>query len=224
MAGALADKGRVSMLISLLGEGTRRTATELAEVAGVSPPTASNHLAKLTDAGLLERTREGRRCYFTIASNGVVGALDALMAISEPIEGVDLPMDDGAAERAMSVARSCYGHLAGALGEQVFKSLEARNAFAEGPSGMELTPRGRAILTAQGLDIDKLSRAHKGEACRPCAERTPEASHLGGYIARGLLDIMLARGWAVADEKGRALHFSEEGRAALDRSFPPIEG
>jgi len=39
---------------------------ELTEPLGLSQPTVSHHLKKLTDAGLLEREQRGRWAYFSI--------------------------------------------------------------------------------------------------------------------------------------------------------------
>jgi DNA-binding transcriptional ArsR family regulator len=52
LAALVGDAARATMLSALL-DGRALTASELARAAHVTPQTASTHLAKLTDAGLL---------------------------------------------------------------------------------------------------------------------------------------------------------------------------
>ena len=54
---ALADENRLK-IVGLLANGTR-TVEEVAAVLGVSPSTASHHLAKLAKAGLVSATPDG---------------------------------------------------------------------------------------------------------------------------------------------------------------------
>jgi len=60
VAALMADPARAAMLGALLG-GTQLSAGELSQLAGVSPATASAHLARLLDGGLVAVTRQGKR-------------------------------------------------------------------------------------------------------------------------------------------------------------------
>ena len=69
-----AEAGRYAALFKVLAEPVRlrilsqlaaggcgpASVNEITEMVGLSQPTVSHHLKKLTEAGLLERTREGR--------------------------------------------------------------------------------------------------------------------------------------------------------------------
>lgn len=56
----LADPSRLQVLSHLAaGGGDALTVSELAERVRLSQPTVSHHLKRMTDAGLLERSREG---------------------------------------------------------------------------------------------------------------------------------------------------------------------
>lgn len=57
---ALAGEPSRAVILHALLEGRALTATELAHVAGVTPQTASGHLARMIDAGLLSVTQQGR--------------------------------------------------------------------------------------------------------------------------------------------------------------------
>ena len=58
-ANLLGDPGRAAILLSLM-DGLALPAGELASIANVAPQTASGHLARLIDGGLLSVERQGR--------------------------------------------------------------------------------------------------------------------------------------------------------------------
>src|SRR6185503_10797286 len=65
VAALLADRARAAMLTALL-DGRPLAAGELARVAGVTPQTASAHLAKMREAGLVTMVRQGRHRYYRL--------------------------------------------------------------------------------------------------------------------------------------------------------------
>jgi DNA-binding transcriptional ArsR family regulator len=60
------------------------TASELAFAARITPQTASTHLAKLTEAGLLSVIPDGRHRYFRLSSRKVVEMLDGIVSVALP--------------------------------------------------------------------------------------------------------------------------------------------
>ena len=67
IAALVGDPARATMVSALL-DGRALTASELAFAARITPQTASTHLAKLTEAGVLSVVRSGRHRYFRLAS------------------------------------------------------------------------------------------------------------------------------------------------------------
>lgn len=67
---ALADPARVR-LVNILAACGQVCVCELTEPLGLSQPTVSHHLKKLTDAGLLEREQRGRWAYFSIKEDAM---------------------------------------------------------------------------------------------------------------------------------------------------------
>ena len=63
---ALGDPARVRIVNLLATADGPVCVCELIEPLGLSQPTVSHHLKKLTDAGLLEREQRGRWAYFSI--------------------------------------------------------------------------------------------------------------------------------------------------------------
>ena len=68
---ALGDPARVRIVNVLATAGEAVCACELYEPLGLSQPTVSHHLKKLTDAGLLEREQRGKWAYFSLKRDAV---------------------------------------------------------------------------------------------------------------------------------------------------------
>ncbi len=82
LLGALiGDPARANMLTALMS-GKALTATELSQEAGITPQTASGHLAKLQEGGLLGQVRQGRHRYYSLAGEDVALVLENLMGIA----------------------------------------------------------------------------------------------------------------------------------------------
>jgi ArsR family transcriptional regulator, arsenate/arsenite/antimonite-responsive transcriptional repressor len=76
---ALADPARVRIVNLLATADGPVCACEFEPALGLSQPTVSHHLRKLTDAGLLEREQRGKWAYFSLDG-------DALTRIARLIE------------------------------------------------------------------------------------------------------------------------------------------
>jgi DNA-binding transcriptional ArsR family regulator len=129
VASLIADPARAVMLVGLV-DGRALPAGELAYSAGVTPQTASSHLAKLVDGGLLAVEREGRHRYYRLAGAHVAQALEQLAAIrpAEPVRRKAVTAN----ARELSFARCCYDHLAGRLGVAVTDALKRRESWSQG--------------------------------------------------------------------------------------------
>jgi len=77
----LTDPKRLLLLASL-GDGDR-TVGELAAVIGTSLPNASQHLAVLRSAGLVDGRREGASVRYRLAEPAILDACDIVGAIVE---------------------------------------------------------------------------------------------------------------------------------------------
>lgn len=74
---ALADPARVRILNMLATSGEPVCVCHLIEPLGLSQPTVSHHLKRLTDAGLLAREQRGKWAYFSLRPE----AVDKLTAV-----------------------------------------------------------------------------------------------------------------------------------------------
>src|SRR5579859_5412224 len=112
LAALVGDPARANMLIALM-DGRALTATELAQVAGVTPQTASGHLARLSTAGLLGIEKQGRHRYHRLASRDIARMLEGMMNIATTISAPRARrVVIGPRDQALRAARTCYDHLA----------------------------------------------------------------------------------------------------------------
>lgn len=221
IAALIGDPARAEVLTALLADRAL-SATELADIAGVSKSTISAHLEKLLRAGLVAFERQGRHKYFRLSDRDVARALESLMGVAWRTGAVHLPAVP--ADPALRKARVCYDHLAGELGVRVYEGL-VRNGALILPSeptseeaGLELTATGERLF--QNLDIDTGAlRVKRRSFCRPCLDWSERRHHLAGALGAALLHRITELRWARRRKGSRALLFSALGEAALRLAF-----
>ena len=81
---ALGDPARVRIVNALATSAEPVCSCELEPVLGLSQPTVSHHLKKLTDAGLLEREQRGRWAYYSLSPEAA-STLAALVDLKEAV-------------------------------------------------------------------------------------------------------------------------------------------
>lgn len=198
----LSDPSRVAMLLSLM-HGLTRPASELAEIAGVTPATASAHLKRLLNGKLLRVEQSGRHRYFKLAGSHVADALEA-MALHAPQRKAAKILDPG--RQIFTNARTCYRHLAGKLGVAWFQALEKQKLLSIGGGALELSRRGVVRCEAAGFETKRWP------AGKPCLDWTERQSHLGGPLGSLLTQEMLRKNWLARHKEGRAVRLTTIGR------------
>lgn len=120
IANLLADPARAAMLWTLI-DGTTRPAGELAFAANVSAQSASAHLAKLVEGGLLLSEAQGRHRYFRIASAEAAHLIESLASFGATTRPRTprQPQLVRAMPSQFLHARTCYDHLAGEIAVQI---------------------------------------------------------------------------------------------------------
>ena len=188
----LAEPARAKVLLAL-GDGRSLAASVLAAEAGVAPATASHHLARLVDAGLLVAEPRGRHRYFRLAGPEVGALIEAVARVAPPQPVRSLRQ--GTRAQAIRYARSCYDHLAGRLGVAVADALAEDGA------------RKLALLGVPPL------------AARPCRDWTELRDHIAGPLGAALLTRFVELGWLVRDGKTRAVRLTDTGLEDLPRTL-----
>jgi len=202
---ALADSARASVLLAL-ADGRALPASVLAAEAGVTPSTASHHLARLVQAGLVRCTAKGRYRYYDLAGPTVADLIEtaARLAPGRPITS----LRQGTRMHALRYARRCYDHLAGRLGVAVLDALKTGGPFValdEDPSAFALAAQGADWFAERGITMP--SRL----VGRTCMDWTEQRPHLAGPLGRILLDQFLRLEWLTPRPTTRALRLTERG-------------
>lgn len=223
VAALVGDPARANML-SVLMDGRTLTATELAYVAGVAPQTASGHLAKLNDAGLLSLKRQGRRRYFRLASPLVARMLEGLMVLAQ--EGPARQRNLWHGGEVLRHARTCYDHMAGRIAVAIADHLTQRSFILLDDDGGQLTDTGRSFFDDSGIDLRLPSR--RRVFCRPCLDWSERRPHLAGVVGAAILRHAVEHDWVKHVRDSRALVVTPVGVRELAAIFgidgmPPLE-
>jgi DNA-binding transcriptional ArsR family regulator len=131
-ASLIAEPTRAAMITALLDDRPL-AAGELARLAGVSPATASAHLARLLNGGLVTMIKQGRHRYYHLAGPEVAAAMEALAHLSNTTPGQVRSLRESRDAAALAQARTCYDHLAGRAGVALLEALLARGVLAPAP-------------------------------------------------------------------------------------------
>jgi len=216
IAALLGDPARANMLSALMG-GQALTAGELAREAGVTPQTASSHLAKLEQGGLLTRRHQGRHNYFALAGPEVGEVMEQLALLAG--RAGHMRTRPGPKDPALRRARVCYDHLAGDAGVALLDALVGQGRIAEDNGSLTLTEAGHAFAREFGLCLETSGRR---PLCKACLDWSVRRSHLAGVMGAALLDRIYALGWARRLDGTRVVAFSAPGLRAFEQAFRPV--
>jgi DNA-binding transcriptional ArsR family regulator len=217
IAGLMGDPVRAAILAALMG-GRALPAGELAFIGNVAPQTASFHLRKMVEGCLISVERQGKHCYYRLASEAVAEALESLAALCPQS---DKPHEREAV-RELRFARSCYKHLAGTLAVEINQGMLARNLIvANGDRSYRLTSEGREWCGSLGVHLSGSARQREN-AGRACLDWTERRHHLGGALGVALFSCLKELGWMVANPNNRAVRVTHTGVRELTRQFTGI--
>lgn len=212
IAAAIGEPARARMLYCLI-DGHARTSTELAVIGEVSPSTASVHLNRLRAERLIKVVVQGRHRYYSLEGPNVARALEALSVLAFGPAAAFVPNTPS----ALRAARTCYDHMAGALGVAIHDAFRSLGWIATAPSesaAYEVTAKGDAGLGSLGIDVDAAHGLRRRFAY-PCLDWSERRPHLGGALAAAVLKVALKRRWVTRDLDTRALEITNQGRREL---------
>jgi DNA-binding transcriptional ArsR family regulator len=198
-------------MLRALADGRALPMTMLASEAGIAASTASAHLTRLVDGGLLAVRAQGRHRYYGLATPQVVTALEALAALSAPAPVRSLRA--GTRAQALRRARTCYDHLAGHLGVALMAALLERGALTGGDGHHDpgaatldrlsapgtdlpyaLTDEGHALLADLAVTLPTTPTTRRPTVAY-CVDWTEQRHHLAGALGAGLLTRFDELGW-----------------------------
>ena len=165
IAALVGDPARCNMLTALM-TGRALTASELAQEAGITPQTASSHLAKLEAGGLIEPEKQGRHRYYRLSDPDVADVLEGLQGIAA--RAGHMRVRTGPKDPALRRARICYDHLAGDLGVQMLDSMKRQKLVRQSKQAIELTGEGKRFMAEElQIDADALTAAIRRAMTNP---------------------------------------------------------
>lgn len=214
IAALVGDPARANILTALM-TGRALTASELAHQAGVTPQTASSHLAKLEAGGLIAQEKQGRHRYYRLADPDVASVLEGLEGLAA--RAGHLRVRTGPKDPALRRARVCYDHLAGEIAVALTDAMIARGQIEIGADGAALTDRGRFLLAEIGVELPPEGKG--AVFCRPCLDWSERRHHLAGMVGAALYRTLLARNWIRRSADSRTVTVTPPGRTALSRYF-----
>jgi DNA-binding transcriptional ArsR family regulator len=215
IAAAMGEPARVRILYALL-DGHARTSTELAVVAGVSPPTGSVHLHRLKSAQLVKVLAQGKHRLYSLAGPDVARALEGLSVLA----GGNRDKFVATTPSRLRLARTCYDHLAGTVAVLLHDRFQALGWLCSKheDKAYDLTTAGTKGFRSLGIDVEAMRalRRRFAYACLDWSERRP---HLGGALGAALLKVALKRKWVIQDLDSRALGITSLGRREMVARF-----
>lgn len=211
----IGDPARANILLALVG-GQALTAGELAWCARVTAQTASGHLAKLTDAGLLTVKAQGRHRYYRLASPLVAQMLENMQVVAA-VQSPPRHRPRTRIDEALQQGRTCYDHLAGRLGVALCDSLVANGHVVLESEAGAATDSGIAFFRRFGIELNP--RNTRRCFCKPCMDWSERRLHIAGSLGSGLLHRCLDLGWIERVRDTRAVCVTNKGWDGLGETF-----
>lgn len=140
--------------------------------------------------------------------------LEALSTIAPTIASDTLRAS--ARARALRHARTCYDHLAGAVGVALADALCADGILAAGD--LSLTDPGVARMQQFGIDVAHLDSASR-PLTRSCLDLSEKRPHLAGALGAALCQQLIEQGWISRMAEPRIVRLSTEGATGLAQTF-----
>lgn len=217
-AALIGDPTRAAILQALL-PGRPLAAGELARLAGVSAATASFHLTKLLDGGMVAVIRQGRHRYYQLAGHEIAAALEAVSVISPGVPPRSLRQSREA--EALAEARTCYDHLAGRVGVALLDAMLDDGLLepaGTSPVRYEVTGPGREKFMSFGVNLTEARRSRR-QFAGECVDWTQRRGHLNGALAAAITARMFALGWIEHGKRRRSVRVTQAGADGLAATF-----
>lgn len=216
----IADPSRAAMLTTLM-DGRALPAGELARASGVTAQTASSHLAKLLEGGLIVVETEGRHRYYRLADSHVAQTLEHLAAIQP--ERATKPKAISPQLRHLRFCRSCYDHMAGQVGVAVTHALQEHDYIRlSSDKQFTVTTAGAEWFASVGVNVASIKPTRRGLA-RQCLDWTERVHHLAGPLAVQFMATLCANGWLRRSKSSRVVTVTPKGWIEFRRTLDVTE-
>lgn len=207
----LCEPSRTKMLWNLL-DGRAYTASELSIVADISPTSASNHLSKLLEAGIVRVEIQGRHRYYSLSNSEIAYAVEGLANLAK--NSITISVKKEPEKNGVKYCRTCYDHLAGFVGVKIIETLETKGYLTKSKNIYLVSEEGWkwfGILDISKGDFNNTRRP----VTRQCLDWSERRPHLAGQLGAEFLNKMFDRKWFKKNKFGRELIITSKGRQEL---------
>ncbi|MGF9769463.1 ArsR/SmtB family transcription factor [Bacillus albus] len=209
------SKSRAQILAYLL-DGKAYPASELAHVTKIKPKTATYHLSKMQEQGILSIEKHGRHRYYRLSNSEISQILELHLEITSQEKVI--PFHQTSQSSKLRCARTCYDHLAGKLGVAITNSLLDKGYLVKKDMCFHITKTGQTFFTEFGIDVNEIKQKKRifAKACLDWMERE---HHLAGSLGNALLERLLQLNWIQRVTKSCAIRVTPNGKKELKRIF-----
>lgn len=206
----IGDPTRIE-LMTIMIDGRYYTVTELSKRTRVSLSTTSYHLKKLTQIGWIDTYKQGKNVYYGLINESIADILELLMTISTPQKIQSYNQKQEYIE--IKEARTCYSHLAGKLGVNLFDFFIEKDYLRRKNHEISLTDAGRVFFEEIGVSSPE---ALNLKLCMDWSERR---FHLAGPLGSEICAAFLRQGWIIKSDKNRSVILSAVSPAWLQAVY-----
>ncbi|RSL30615.1 ArsR family transcriptional regulator [Salibacterium salarium] len=216
VAELLSDPSRSKILIGLM-DGCDHSASELALIAKIKPQTASFHLNKIVDSGVIKVEKQGRHRFYSLKSSECAAILESFLSISPTPEIKSLNQESS--KKTIKFARTCYDHLAGELGVKITNYLLKNEILVEADeSNFTVSHAGNTFFKEFGVNLRDQENKRRAFA-RKCLDWTEREHHLAGALGNAMITRMFELQWLQRKEHTRSLELTPKGIEGVDKAF-----
>lgn len=215
ISGLICEPTRARMLWNLL-DGRAYTATELAVSADISATSASNHLSKLLEAGLLKVETQGRHRYFSFARPEVAYAVESLANLAD--KGLTKQLNKTEYLNGIKYCRTCYDHLAGFVGVKLVETFEFQEFLRKTKAEYEVTEKGWKWFEKFNIFQNDFV-GNRRPLTRQCLDWSERRPHLAGQLGAVFLEKTFERKWFKKTQFSRELVVTATGLKEIQDSL-----
>lgn len=215
IAALIGDSARANILFALKADD-QISAGDLALIANVSNSTASEHLAKLVEGGLVKFVKDGRQKFFMLSDETVAEILINMENLAQFAQRETPVKPDW--DEVHVHARKCMDHVAGKLGCGIAAKIIDRGYVRLGQDGASLSEDGERWLIDFGISPVKLRDCHR-RLVSICPDWLENSPHLGGSVGAALMKNFLSRDWIRRDRVEGTMRITPKGSHAFRQEF-----
>ncbi|MFT4416659.1 ArsR/SmtB family transcription factor [Fredinandcohnia humi] len=215
IAAIISEKSKSTMLLTLL-DGRRYTVSELAAISKITPQTASFHLSKMIEIGIVKSEKLGRHRYQSISNPNVARVLESLLCITP--QRKPNSFKEVSRSKEICFARTCYDHLAGTLGVAVTNSLLDSKYILDDGNDYILSYQGEQYFRELGINLEQVRKKRRQFSCK-CLDWSERRFHLAGALGNSILLFTIENKWVERLAGSRALKVTTKGKEGFVNTF-----